>query len=544
MPRRAHDDHHEADITRARLAAIVDSSDDAIISKDLDGFITSWNRAAERIFGWTEAQAVGQHVTLIIPPERRAEEDHVLARIRCGERVEHFETVHITKSGQLVDVSTSVSPVRDAAGPIVGASTIARDVTERRHIARLLAREQEARREAESLSRTKDQLLATVSHELRTPLNSIFGWARILQGAVTDDGLRMRAINAIVRSASAQARLVEDLLDLARITTGRMRLDFEAMDLNAVTEAALAAVRPAADAKGVALVTALDRSLGTIRGAPDRMQQVVWNLVLNAVKFTPRGGHVEVSVRPAGPMVEVVVRDTGEGIAPELLPHVFEPFRQADSSSTRAHGGLGLGLALVRQLVDLHGGQVRAESVGKGQGSTFTVELPRAAPQPGDRSQMAPMLNGLRVLVVDDDMEALDMSTTSLKETGAEVRAASSAFHAYELINIWQPDVVLTDLAMPGEDGYMLLRALRTAFAGNGTKVPVVALTAYGQSENRARAVQAGFDLYLAKPIDPADLASAIATVARRARQAADDGSSPSFPSPYPDTNPLEPSDS
>jgi len=253
---------------------------------------------------------------------------------------------------------------------------------------------------------------------------------------------------------------------------------------------------------------------------------------------------VEVSVRPAGPMVEVVVRDTGEGIAPELLPHVFEPFRQADSSSTRAHGGLGLGLALVRQLVDLHGGQVRAESVGKGQGSTFTVELPRAAPQPGDRSQMAPMLNGLRVLVVDDDMEALDMSTTSLKETGAEVRAASSAFHAYELINIWQPDVVLTDLAMPGEDGYMLLRALRTAFAGNGTKVPVVALTAYGQSENRARAVQAGFDLYLAKPIDPADLASAIATVARRARQAADDGSSPSFPSPYPDTNPLEPSDS
>jgi PAS domain S-box-containing protein len=517
----------QSEIVQARLAALVDSSDDAIVSKTLDGVITSWNPAAERMFGWTAAEAVGQSILLIIPEDRRYEEEAVLARIRAGQRVDHFDTVRRTKDGRLLEVSIAVSPIADAAGHIVGASKIARDITDRRRIedatARLLASEQDARRQAEALNRTKDELLATVSHELRTPLNSIFGWARMLQSTHMNEAARTRAINAIVRSASAQARLIEDLVDLSRIVTGQMRLDFEPMDLNAVIEAAIDSVRPAADAKGIVLATALDRSIGLMEGAPDRLQQVMWNLVMNSVKFTPRGGRIDVAVRRGDGTVDMVVSDTGEGIAPEVLLHVFEPFRQEDSSSTRAHGGLGLGLTLVRQLVEHHGGTVRADSPGKGRGATFTVTLPLTAPRLDSRRRSAlrpgsPLatLEGVRVLVVDDDAESLDMAATMLRDAGADVRTASSAFRAQELIDSWRPGVVLTDLAMPGEDGFALLLAMRTAFAGRG-EVPVIAITAYGSPERQARALEAGFDRYLTKPIDPLELTSAVAAAARRA---------------------------
>jgi PAS domain S-box-containing protein len=520
-------ERRQNEIVHARLAALVDSSDDAIVSKTLDGVITSWNRAAERIFGWTAAEAVGQSIMLIIPDDRRFEEQTVLARIRAGERVDHFDTVRRTKGGRLVEVSITVSPIADAAGRIVGASKIARDITDRRRVedatARLLAREQEARNQAEALNRTKDELLATVSHELRTPLNSIFGWARMLQSTEMDEAARVRAINAIVRSASAQARLIEDLLDLSRIVTGQMRLDFEPMDLNAVVEGALESVRPAADVKGVVLAATLDRSIGLMEGAPDRLQQVMWNLVMNSVKFTPRGGRVDVSIRRGDGSVDIVVADTGEGIAPETLLHVFEPFRQEDSSSTRAHSGLGLGLTLVRQLVEHHGGTVRADSPGKGRGATFTVTLPVAAPRIDSRRRRAlkpgpppAILEGVRVLVVDDDTESLDVAATMLRDAGADVRTASSVFRAHELLASWQPRVVLTDLAMPGEDGFALLRVLRTAFADR-RDVPVIAVTAYGTPEKQARALEAGFDRYLTKPIDPLELTNAVAAAARRA---------------------------
>src|SRR2546429_237971 len=265
-------------LSRARLAAIVASSDDVIVSMTLDGLVTSWNPAAERTFGWTAAEAVGQPITLIVPDDRRAEEDDVLARIRRGERVDHFETVRRTRDGRLVDMSITVSPIKDAAGHIVGASKVARDITERRRIedlrTLLLAREQEARRQAEALTNAKDELLATVSHELRTPLNSIFGWARMLQSGQLDEAARARAINTILRNASAQARLVEDLLDLAWLSTGRLRLAFERVDLNATIEAALETVRPAAGAKDITLVAVLDRSLGAVEGAAGRLQQV------------------------------------------------------------------------------------------------------------------------------------------------------------------------------------------------------------------------------------------------------------------------------
>jgi PAS domain S-box-containing protein len=509
-------------VSQARLAAIVESSDDVMVSKTLDGIITSWNPAAERTLGWTAAEAIGQSIMLIVPDDRRTEEEGVLARIRRGERVDHFETRRRTRDGRLLDMSITVSPIRDGSGRIVGASKVARDIGQRRRIeeqrAALLIREQEARREAEALNRAKDELLATVSHELRTPLNSIFGWARMIQSGELDEVGRTRAIDTIVRNASAQARLVEDLIDLSRIAAGRMRLELERVELNRAIET----VRPTAHAKEIALVAALDDSLETIHGAPDRLQQVVWNLLMNSLKFTPVGGRVDVSTRRLLDSVAVVVADTGQGIPAEILPLVFEPFRQGDSSSTRSHSGLGLGLALVRRLVELHGGHVMAHSAGKDQGATFTVTLPLAAPRQlaaASESTTAAhrrALGGTRIVVVDDDQEFFELAAMVLRSGGAEVRTVSSAARAHELVMSWNPTVLITDLAMPGEDGFMLASSLRTVFTRPGNALAVVAVTAYGTPESRARAERAGFDLYLTRPIDPLYLRAAIAGVIRR----------------------------
>jgi len=306
--------------------------------------------------------------------------------IRRGERVEHFDTVRRTKDGRLVDVSITVSPVRDSAGRIVGASKIARDITERRRIEeerrQLLAREQLAREAAEAASRAKDEFLAVVSHELRTPLNGVFGWARMLQSADMDEASRRRAVAAIVRGASAQVRLIDDLLDVSRMVTGNLRLDLQLVDVRDVVEAAVETVRPAAAGKGIEIETQVERAPVSVLGAADRLQQVLWNLLINAVKFTPRGGRVGVRLHRANADAEVSVGDSGEGIAAEVLPYVFERFRQEDSSSTRAHAGLGLGLALVRHVVEAHGGSVTAHSGGKGNGATFVVRLPLAPPAP------------------------------------------------------------------------------------------------------------------------------------------------------------------
>jgi PAS domain S-box-containing protein len=366
-----------------RLAAIVDSSDDAIVSKTLEGVITSWNRGAERMFGWTAAEAIGHHINLIIPEDRHAEEDDVLARIRRGEIVDHYETVRVTKDRLSLNISLTVSPLRDATGRVVGASKIARDITERRRLEderdRLLISEQQARVQAEASNRAKDQLLATVSHELRTPLNSIMGWARLLQSGDLDEAGRSHAVEVILRSASTQTQLIEDLLDLSRTVTGRMRLTLEKCEVAGLVNEALDAVRPAAAAKGIELVTTFAPDAAPVLGAPDRLRQVVWNLAMNAIKFTPTGGRIEVAVVSSRQHVEIVVADNGVGISPAILPRVFEEFQQEDGSSTRAYGGLGIGLALVKQIVELHGGRVHAQSPGKGKGATFTVRIPLAS---------------------------------------------------------------------------------------------------------------------------------------------------------------------
>ncbi|MCA1641397.1 MAG: response regulator [Acidobacteria bacterium] len=392
---------------------------------------------------------------------------------------------------------------------------------------RLLVREQQARGEAEESSRVKDEFLATLSHELRTPLTSILGWANLLRAAQLDDATRAQAMEAIERNARNQKRLIEDLFDVSRIVTGKLRLDVRQIDLSRVVEDAVEVVRPAADANGIRLEAFCEPGAGEVMGDPGRLQQVVWNLLFNAVKFTPPGGRVEIRLAREGARPSISVSDTGQGIAPEFLPRVFDRFRQADGSTTRSHGGLGLGLSIVRHIVEAHGGQVGAESPGEGLGSTFTLTLPplavRAAHAPtelhDDRSaaESERLLGGVRVLVVDDDDDARQMIGAVLTQFGAEVRGSGTAGEALETLSRWKPDVMLSDIGMPHEDGYDLIRRVRALASEQGGRTPAAALTAYAREEDRERTLAAGFQLHVAKPVGSAELIDAVASLARPA---------------------------
>jgi signal transduction histidine kinase/CheY-like chemotaxis protein len=390
----------------------------------------------------------------------------------------------------------------------------------------LLAREQAARAEAEAANRAKDEFLAMVSHELRTPLGAMILWLRMLRTKTLDEAKVANALEKLERAAHAQTRLIEDLLDISRMITGKLRLSTRAVDLAVVLDAALDAINPAADAKGIRIVRTIDAALGAVSGDPDRLQQVLANLLSNAVKFTAQGGCIEVRLERDGPHARIAVRDTGVGIEADLLPHVFERFRQGDGS--RTHAGLGLGLALVRHLVELHGGTVSAESGGTDQGATFVVRLPIPAlrlkapsrpdvPAPLDEPP-TPSLQGLQVLVVDDDADAREVMTAVLESRAAAVTVAASASEALALLDREAFDVLLCDIAMPGEDGYSLMRRLRAREATHGGRVPAAALTAFARPEDRARAFLAGFQAHLAKPVEPTDLIAAVATLATQAR--------------------------
>ncbi|HUL60881.1 MAG TPA: ATP-binding protein [Anaeromyxobacteraceae bacterium] len=396
--------------------------------------------------------------------------------------------------------------------------------------ASLAAAARAAREEAERASRARDELVAVVSHELRTPLNAVLGWARLLRMGKLDAAGTARAIEAVERSATAQAQIVDDLLDVSRMVRGQLLLDVRPVDLVPVIEAAIAAVRPAAAARNTEIAAVLVPPAGVVMGDPGRLQQVVWNLLSNAIKFTPPGGRVEVRLEPEGGEVAIRVRDTGAGIDPAFLPHVFERFRQADASSTRVHGGLGLGLAIVRHLVEAHGGTVGAESDGPGKGAAFTVRLLAGAPHqrtalpdaarpapvlPVDERPLASLL-ALRVLVVDDDPDTLEVVGQVLAAAGAHVVPARSAGEALEAIEVSRPDVLVSDIGMPGEDGYALIRKVRGLAPEHGGRVPAAALTAYTHAEDRREALLAGYQLYLPKPIEPSELTAAIARLAGR----------------------------
>ena len=693
-------DRKRAEAAASRLAAVIESSDDAIVTKDLDGIIASWNPAAERMFGYSEAEAIGRSIRMLIPQDLQSEEDTVLAKIRAGEAVDHYETTRRRKDGSLLSISLSVSPIRDASGVVVGASKIARDITERMRLraaaaeqAQITAKiaevgaavastlerdaivqkvtdtatelthaefgaffynvvdlsgdafmlytlsgaakeafanfpnpratavfgptfrgeravrlddvtadprfgksapyfgmppghlpvrsylavpvkgvtggvlgglffghsqvgvftEQHERLaegiaawasvalenarlyvEAQEANRTKDEFLAVLSHELRTPLNAILGYARLLRGGVLIGEKADRGLQTLERNATWLTQIVEDVLDVSRIISGKIRLDVQPVSLPFIVDNSVATVQPAADAKGVRLQTIIDPRVAPVSGDPDRLQQVVWNLVSNAVKFTPRNGRVQVRLERVNSNVEIVVSDTGIGIRPDFLPYVFERFRQAEAGTTRKTGGLGLGLAIVRHIVEMHGGTVDASSEGEGEGATFRVRLPVMIVQPQEletrrehpRTERVPSLTGLgdlrgvRVLAIDDEEDALTLLRTVLESAGAEVTTVASSLAALERIAATRPHALVIDLGMPEMDGFELIARVRASTNPQIRDVPAAALTAFARSEDRTRALRSGFEMHLAKPVDPGELVASVATLVRRARSA------------------------
>lgn len=672
------------------LSAIIESADDAVISKTLEGIITSWNKGAERIFGYTADEVIGKPVTILIPADHEDEEPRILARLRAGDRIEHYETVRVRKDGRLIDISLTVSPIRGPNGQIVGASKIARDITEQkqsrkalddalarlklaldaarlgdwswdaktnfvnmsetaanifgilpgpqmtwdamsellheedRHTAKVAVDEALANhtdydveyrvprdggsevwvsskgrgiyegdgtivgmlgfvqdisarksneetlrnqaealrtlnerstrlyetatkaraqaekaaaeterlyRQAEESSRLKEEFLATISHELRTPLSAILGWTRMLRLGQLSPENATKALDTIERNARAQAQLVDDLLDVSRIITGKLRMDVRPSDPNSFIDAAVEAVKPAADAKGVRVQKVIDTAPISIPGDPVRLQQVVWNLLSNAIKFTPRGGRVQIRSERVNSHLEIVVSDTGQGISPDFLPHVFDRFRQADQKTSRQHGGMGLGLAIVRHLVEMHGGTVSANSDGEGKGATFTVMLPIAPVyqvdssgsrvHPGARdllpaNDVTDRLDNMKILVVDDEADTRELLKQGLEYCGAIVSVAGSAGEAVEAIMAKPPEILISDIGMPGVDGYDLIRQVRRLPAAKGGKVPAIALTAYTRTEDRLQALRAGYDMHVPKPVELAELVAVAASVVRR----------------------------
>jgi PAS domain S-box-containing protein len=685
------------DLAQRHLAKIVDSSDDAIVSKDLNGLILSWNAAAQRMFGYSAAEAIGQSIRIIIPDVRQSEEDFVLAEIRAGRSVRHYETVRQRKDGTLIPISLTVSPIYNDQGVVIAASKIARDITER---AQLLAAAQEqaqilrtltevgvtvaaslehgaivqkvtdvatavthaefgaffynvidqqsgeaymlyslsgapkeafdgfpqpratavfaptfhgegvvrlddvtqdprygrnppyhgmpkghlpvrsylavpvkspsdevlgglffghsragvftaqheqlaigiaawasialqnARlyRQAREADRLKDEFLAVLSHELRTPLNAIVGYSRLLRGGILSGDKAMRGLETLERNAKSLTQIVEDVLDISRIVAGKIRLDVQPVELPLVVHNAVATVQPAADAKAIRLQTIIDPRVGPVSGDPDRLQQVAWNLLSNAVKFTPKKGRVQVRVERVNSHIEIVVSDTGMGIRADFLPHVFERFRQADSGPTRQTAGLGLGLSIVRHIVEMHGGSVHVDSDGEGKGATFRVRLPlmivqdTAIREPREHPRtetQAPLkglrdLTGIRVLAIDDEEDALGLLRVVLEAAGAEVLTTSSALDALQRVADIKPDALVVDLGMPQMDGFDFITQIRASSDAGVRDIPAAALTAFARSEDRTKALDSGFEMHLAKPVDPGELVASVATLVRR----------------------------
>lgn len=641
-----------------RLAAIVASSDDAIISKSLDGIIVTWNEGATRIFGWHAEEVIGRSITILIPPDRLDEEPAILGRIRAGQRVDHYQTLRVRKDGTFVDISLSISPVRNAAGDIVGASKIARDITQQKRaeealrvsnerfrlmadsapvliwmadqskgrnwfnkswldftgrtadqeagfgwtqnvheedLARCLQvyaegfdsrkpfgteyrirradgqprwiieratplfegsghsfsgyigscvditeskqlqadreetlkAERAAREQAERVGRLKDEFLATVSHELRTPLNAILGWSTLMRRLDPGSDDHKRGLETIERNARVQGQIIADLLDMSRIISGKVQLDVQSIDLAEVINAALDAVKLSIEAKKLRLRVTLDARAGRLRGDPGRLQQVFWNLLTNAVKFTPSGGRIDVVMERVNSHVEVCVEDSGLGIKPEFLGFVFDRFRQADSSTTRRHGGLGLGLSIVKHLVELHGGSVRVKSAGEGQGSTFIVALPISAMLVEETSRVErpafsdvdvstielPSLEGVRALVVDDQEDARMLICRLIEEHGGRCILAASGAEALTLIGQEDVNILISDIGMPDFDGYQLIRKIRAMHSGQLRNLPAIALTAYARADDRQRALLAGFQMHVSKPVEPRELIAGIASL-------------------------------
>lgn len=501
---------------------------DAVVVTDAEGRVLALNAVAERLTGWSRHEARGQPIAKvfeIVNERTRATVENPIDRVCREGRVVGLanHTLLLSRDGREIPIDDSGAPIWSEDGRVVGAVLVFRDITERNRAEKertaLLESERAARAEAQAANRAKDEFLAVLSHELRTPLNAILGWAQVVRGHALPPEA-MRGVEVIERNARRQARLLEDMLDVSRIVSGRLSLEFGPVDLGQVVEAAVDTVRPLADGKGLALEVRGDCG-GTVLGDAHRLQQVIWNLLSNAVKFTPTGGRVEVVMERSEPHCEIVVRDSGVGIALDFLPHVFERFHQEERGSTRRFGGLGLGLTIVHHLVAMHGGTVSATSDGPGRGATFTVRLPLAREdvlparaREGPRGLDATRLAGVRVLAVDDEPDAREFVSEVLRRAGAEVRVAGSADEALRLLDQFRADVLLADVQMPGGDGYALLRRAREA----GHALPAIAVTAHSTAEDRVRALAAGFQQHVPKPVEAAELQLVVASAAARAR--------------------------
>lgn len=503
--------------------------DYAVFLLDARGHVASWTAEAQRMKGYAPHEVVGQHLRVFFTQEDRDNgmPERELARAAADGRAEG-EGWRVRKDGTRFWGDEIVAPIRDEDGSLRGFAKIVRDLTARQ-LAAIEQRELYA--QAHEANRLKDEFLDMVSHELRTPLNAILGWSHLLALAATEfDATQTRAVQAITRNAQIQVQLVDDLLDVSRIVSGQVKLQVETAILADVVKGAVDSVRPAASAKSIDLSFHIEPRDALVRADRDRLQQVIWNLLSNAIKFTPSGGRVDLWATTTAGDTEIVVADNGIGIDPAVLPFVFDRFRQADSSTTRRHGGVGLGLAIVRHLAEQHGGTVEVASHGLGAGATFTVRLPApqipaeptvTIPQRNvDVEASLPALHGVRVVVVDDDEDAREVLQTVLAHAGADVAVASSVASAMDCMATRRPDVVVADIGMPGEDGYALIRKLRQAPRAQGGAAPAIALTSFARAEDRAKALEAGFQLHLSKPIVPSAVVHAVASFVPQGRRA------------------------
>jgi len=519
-------DMRALDKARAYAESLIKNAPDPVFVSDLHGKILQANDAVYSLLGFRTAEVVEQSLSRFISVDETREFMAALREVVARGVTRNARLTPRSASGEVIPTTLNASALRDPDGTVIGAIGILRDMRAYEMVVREL---EESGRKLDDANRAKDEFLATLSHELRTPLSSILGWVRLLRSGTLDPAGARRGLEVIERNTRTLAQLIEDLLDVSRIITGKLRLEVRPINLASVIVAAMEAVQTAADAKGIRLEASLDPSMGPITADPDRLQQVFWNLLTNAIKFTTTSGRVDVRLEPADSLARITVSDTGKGIRSELLPFVFDRFRQGETSVSRRHGGLGLGLAIVRHIIELHGGIVRAESPGDGRGATFTVELPLIATSIGTVEAVAARrtfdsepivrpaaLRGLRVLVVDDEADARELMRMILRSSGADVMAAGSADEAFEQVEQWHPDILVSDIGLPGDDGYALIQRLRSREAERGGSIPALALTAYARAEDKARALAAGFQVHLAKPLEPAEFVAAIANLVKK----------------------------
>ncbi|HZI17362.1 MAG TPA: ATP-binding protein [Pyrinomonadaceae bacterium] len=543
--------HDDRLLGAAMLRWMNDLARQGILVTDAELRIRAWNRWLEEHSELKASEVIGRNLLEVYTELEKRRLDQHYKWVLEGQTRVLSQRLHghllplptdTTLSGfSEMQQTARISPLLDEDGRVVGTVTVIEDVTER--VAReaelqeqvdartrALGREKAARAEAEEANHLKDDFLATVSHELRTPLTAILGWSNMLLDGSLLGEARDRALEIIHRNAQAQNQLISDLLDVSRIISGKLRLDFRTVEPSSIIEAAVETTRPTAEAKGVLLDTALNQRAGPINADPDRLQQVVWNLLTNAIKFTPAGGRVLVKLDSVDSRVEITVQDSGVGISPDFLPHIFDRFRQANPGTNRVHGGMGLGLSIVRHLVESHGGAVRAESEGEDKGATFVVSLPFVSLREGTGiAQHVPLaaprhleidcpstLQGLRVLVVDDEADTRDLLRAVLERCKIEVFTAGSASEALETLARLNPDVLISDLGMPGDDGYSLIAKVRALPAERGGRIPAAALTAYVRAEDRMKVLRAGFQLHVPKPIEPAELVTVVMNLAGR----------------------------